>query len=521
MKRRFWFGCPHEFSFPVKSSDGSCYQVCTRCGVEYGYDWRRMKRTKRLPRRIQQTSLDQCRPELAPSAVAAARTPTEPAGNSQQASVQSLGSADATPESTPEVPLSACGCEQESAIACSTNYAEISTPPREPLRVPGTPWSAVRLVANATESWAAAARRWGFSRHPSEPNAGLLGTPLSSRRRIRLASIVALLVLLAFTCVTVHRSGRAVPEQKSPQAAATVEVAAAHSETSIETAVSNESSPKAPPTPSVTDHHGGERKLKRISGVQRVQTPVLLVGEALVTSQPDGAHVRFDGSSDPVFVTPAVVGSIPPGHHSIVFSKPGFVSQTVTLEVVAGVRSTVAARLVQKGSIFKISSNPAGAAILLDGKSTALTSPAELRVDVSGTHTITLVQAGFLAAESQVNVREGEDFSVAFTLIPAGKAANSKVVGGLKRLLPGGSSKEMADVQFKTNPKGARLMLNGWAAPKTTPLELRLPPGGYDVVIQADGFKRFSKEIVLEAGQKVVLQEALERTTGDDRPVKP
>ena len=221
------------------------------------------------------------------------------------------------------------------------------------------------------------------------------------------------------------------------------------------------------------------------------------------------------------FVTPAVVESIPPGRHSVVFSKPGFISQTLTVEVVAGVRSTVTARLVQKGSVFKISSNPAGAAILLDGKSTALISPSELRVDVSGTHTITLVQSGFLAAQSQVSVRDGENFSVAFTLIPAGNVAHSKVVGGIRRLLPGGSSKEMAEVQFKTNPKGARLMLNGWSAPKTTPLELRLPPGGYDVVIQADGFKSFSKEIVLEAGKKVVLQEALERTTGDDRPVKP
>ncbi len=108
---------------------------------------------------------------------------------------------------------------------------------------------------------------------------------------------------------------------------------------------------------------------------------------------------------------------------------------------------------------------------------------------------------------------------VAFTLIPAGNAANSKVVGGIKRLLPGGSSKEMAEVQFKTNPKGARLMLNGWSAPKTTPLELRLPPGGYDVIIEADGFKKCSKEIVLEAGQKVVLQEALERSTGPESPV--
>ncbi len=469
MKRRFWFGCPHEFSFPIKSSDGSCYQVCTLCGVEYGYDWKRMKRTKVKP--VKQTSLDQCRPGQ-------------------------------------QVPPG--GCEQESPIARSTSHKEI--------------WGrAVRLIANAVESRVAAAKRWNFSRQPSEPNAGLPGTP-HARRRIRLVPvvvpIVALMVFLGFTYAVVRRSGRAVPEQKSPQAAAPVEVAA-HSETPIETVAGNESSPKTQPTPSVTYHHGGERKLKRILGVPRVQTPVLVAGEARVTSQPDGAQVRFDGNSDPVFVTPAVVESIPPGRHSVVFSKPGFVSQTLTVEVVAGVRSTVTARLVQKGSVFNISSNPAGAAILLDGKSTALTSPSELRVNVNGTHTITLVQSGFLAAQSQVSVRDGENFSVDFTLIPAGNVANSKVVGGLKRLLPGGSSKEMADVHFKTNPKGARLMLNGRPAPKTTPLELRLPPGGYDVVIQADGFKSFSKEIVLKAGQKVVLQEALERSTGDDRPVKP
>ncbi|MGA2964301.1 MAG: PEGA domain-containing protein [Candidatus Korobacteraceae bacterium] len=452
----------------MKSSDGSFYQVCTRCGAEYGYDWIRMRRTKLLPRRVQQTSLDRGRSE----------------------------------------PASA-GRKQESAIAGSTRYAEIST---SALRV-------VRLVTNAVESWAAAAKRWGFSRHHSDPNAGLLRTPRSGKS-IRLASFVVLVAFLALTYVVVHRSGRAVPQQKSPEVAAPLEVAA-HSATAVETAVNNEAAPVSPPTPGDTDHHGSGRKLKRISGMPRVQTPVLVVGEALVTSQPDGAQVRFDGSSDPVFVTPAVVGSIPPGYHSVVFSKPGFVSQTLTLEVVAGIRSTVTAHLVRKGSVFNISSNPAGAAILLDGKSTALTSPAELRVDMSGTHTITLVQSGFLAAQSQVSVKDGESFAVAFTLIPAGNAANSKVVGGIKRLLQGGSSKEMAEVQFKTNPKGARLMLNGWPAPKTTPLELRLPPGGYDVVIQADGFKRLSKEIVLEAGQKVVLQEALEHSNGDDRPLKP
>jgi hypothetical protein len=244
----------------------------------------------------------------------------------------------------------------------------------------------------------------------------------------------------------------------------------------------------------------------------------LILGEALVNSKPDGAQVRFDGNSDPVFVTPAMVGAIPPGRHSVAFSKPGFESQTVTLEVVAGARSAVAAQLVRKGPVFKISSDPAGAAILLDGNSTDLTSPAELRVEASGTHTIKVVRSGFLPEQSQVSIRDGENVSVAFTLVPAGNAANGKVLAGI-RLLSGRIPKEMAEVRFKTNPKGARLMLNGWPAPKTTPLELSLPPGGYDVTVEADGFKRLSKEIVLEAGQKVQLEEALERA--DNRPVKP
>jgi hypothetical protein len=140
----------------------------------------------------------------------------------------------------------------------------------------------------------------------------------------------------------------------------------------------------------------------------------LILGEALVNSKPDGAQVRFDGNSDPVFVTPAMVGAIPPGRHSVVFSKPGFESQTVTLEVVAGARSAVAAQLVRKGPVFKISSDPAGAAILLDGNSTDLTSPAELRVEASGTHTIKVVRSGFLPEQSQVSIRDGENVSVAF-----------------------------------------------------------------------------------------------------------
>jgi hypothetical protein len=44
------FACAHEFSWPRKLSSGDYYQVCLRCGVEYGYDWNTMRRTEKVGR---------------------------------------------------------------------------------------------------------------------------------------------------------------------------------------------------------------------------------------------------------------------------------------------------------------------------------------------------------------------------------------------------------------------------------------------------------------------------------------
>jgi hypothetical protein len=39
------FGCKHEFGFPITlRGAGRTCQVCLRCGAEYEYDWKNMKR---------------------------------------------------------------------------------------------------------------------------------------------------------------------------------------------------------------------------------------------------------------------------------------------------------------------------------------------------------------------------------------------------------------------------------------------------------------------------------------------
>ena len=40
--------CSHEFSWPRRAADGHYYQVCLLCASEYKYDWKTMKRIKRV-----------------------------------------------------------------------------------------------------------------------------------------------------------------------------------------------------------------------------------------------------------------------------------------------------------------------------------------------------------------------------------------------------------------------------------------------------------------------------------------
>ena len=48
---RMFRRCAHQFSWPRKASDGSYYQVCVRCSVQYAYDWETMRRIGRIEAR--------------------------------------------------------------------------------------------------------------------------------------------------------------------------------------------------------------------------------------------------------------------------------------------------------------------------------------------------------------------------------------------------------------------------------------------------------------------------------------
>jgi hypothetical protein len=55
--------CPHHFSWPRTDNDGRYYQICSRCGVAYEYDWASMHRTDR---KIAQNATYSPRPRVIP-----------------------------------------------------------------------------------------------------------------------------------------------------------------------------------------------------------------------------------------------------------------------------------------------------------------------------------------------------------------------------------------------------------------------------------------------------------------------
>ena len=48
LRRLFVRHCRHQFTWPRVDAHGHHYQICSRCGAAYEYDWQLMRRTDHL-----------------------------------------------------------------------------------------------------------------------------------------------------------------------------------------------------------------------------------------------------------------------------------------------------------------------------------------------------------------------------------------------------------------------------------------------------------------------------------------
>lgn len=133
---------------------------------------------------------------------------------------------------------------------------------------------------------------------------------------------------------------------------------------------------------------------------------------ATISSEPPGASVSVDGRSSGR--TPLnIAGLAPDRPHKVVMSMAGYRDWSDSFTAGPGENASVHASLAEITATVHVSTTPPGAKILLDGRDTGKTTPADidgLKPGVS--YRVKTVMAGFAPYEEPVSVKPGGRVSV-------------------------------------------------------------------------------------------------------------
>jgi serine/threonine protein kinase len=241
-------------------------------------------------------------------------------------------------------------------------------------------------------------------------------------------------------------------------------------------------------------------------------TPVVVTGEALIDSSPQGAAFQVDGKSDPSWVTPFTVSGLTPGKHIVSVAKSGYSSDIHSIDVAAGSKLSLAIHLAPVNALVVVSSTPPGAEITIDGRSTGRVTPAQFAVE-KGSHTVLLRKHGYVDETTTADLGPAQNFQYAPTLRALGNTEDMRTIGPFNRLLGRGGqgTAGMGSLVVRTQPKGAQVAINQQMLDKTSPLGVVVGPGNYIVDITLTGFKPIHKVVSVDRGNRTAIDEILER----------
>lgn len=245
----------------------------------------------------------------------------------------------------------------------------------------------------------------------------------------------------------------------------------------------------------------------------RKKTPaaaVVIPGQLVVDSTPQGAQVQVDGAGDASWVTPFTLTNLQPGQHSITISKSGYNTDSRTVNVTSGNRTTASIHLAQLMATLVVKSDPPGASIYIDGRDMATKTPAQISLD-KGPHMVLVRMSGYLDETMNGQFTLGQTYGFNSTLRPLGNVDNIKTVGGkMSRLFGGKAQPGQATLTIHTQPKGAQISINQHMLEKNSPVDVVLDPGNYEVEMTLSGYAPVRKVVTATKGGKVVIDEALQ-----------
>ena len=270
--------------------------------------------------------------------------------------------------------------------------------------------------------------------------------------------------------------------------------------------------PVAEPEPSLAVREAEKRAARnRRRTSTAVVAPVVIPGQALVDSTPQGAQLQIDGKTDSSWLTPINLAGLNPGKHIIAANKAGYSTEIRSIEVTAGSKSSLLFHLTAVNALVVVKSTPAGAAIALDGKGTGKVTPAQFSVD-KGAHTLLLRKQGYLDETVTTELGPAQNFLYAPTLKALGNVEDMRTMGKMNKLFgrAGEAIAGMGAISVHTQPKGAQVVINQRILDKTSPVQVMLGPGNYVVDITMTGYKPVRKVVSVDKGSKAAIDETLE-----------
>jgi serine/threonine protein kinase len=262
---------------------------------------------------------------------------------------------------------------------------------------------------------------------------------------------------------------------------------------------------EAPATPVASSKSHPARSKKVVAA------PVVIPGQLAIDSTPQGAQVQVDGKSDPSWVTPFALTNLEPGQHSVTVSKAGYSTDTRPVMVTSGNRATAVIHLAQLMATLIVKSDPTGASIYVDGRDVGTKTPAQVSVD-KGQHVVLVRMPGYLDETMNTQFVLGQTFNFAPSLRALGNTDNIKTVGKMSKLFGGkGTQAGQATLSIRTTPKGAQIAINQHLLDKSSPVDVALDPGNYEIDITLTGYAPLHRIVTADKGGKVVVDEALQK----------
>ncbi len=253
---------------------------------------------------------------------------------------------------------------------------------------------------------------------------------------------------------------------------------------------------------------GHPSKTARYAPAAPVAPPAPSEGQLIVSSVPMGATVEIEGHAGQ-WKAPQTVPGLSAGTYKVTFSMPGFAPETRSIQVTGGARTPLDVRLTAVKAFMTVAGKPAGAEVFINGKDTGKVTPIEFMVE-PGTQNVVLRKSGFLDATTDLKLVAGQSVNYAPSMMVAGRTDNIKLVGGgVGKMFGGNSSGETARIEIKSEPKGAQVIVNGTPLQKTTPLEIEVEAGNYDITIQKDGYKPVHENAIVGIQDRIKIDRPL------------